>query len=191
MLKQILIILLFIGFAGSGGCTETTKKSSSCDTWIINAGKAINVSPAQQFNNGLKQLHIGCDGLIPEPLMNAAGDSLKTADSKERFKVFTNAVAAYYRKACFSIEPGKPAKDLFDFCLEGDYPDGDYAGMLPNLDAAVYLFLKAIEKELKKNMPKSRMNDFYVSKFMQNLFLAAALDYEKQNESTKQIKKSK
>jgi hypothetical protein len=173
--------MVFVIVLSAVACAKELNHPDLCEQWLIEAGKTLAVAPEKRFKHGLMKIQQGCGNLIPDILRKAAGEALSVSRSSGRFKIFTRAAATYYRSACFEILPGKPAEDLFDFCLEGDYPDGNYSGILHSIDAADYLFLKAVEKELSKNIAKTSESKFYAQKFMQNLFLAAALDYEKEH----------
>jgi hypothetical protein len=170
-----LLAFLFICIVSSH-CAANTEEKTPCDKWIVDAVHNIqSVPPNKRFKRALEQLQHACEA-IPVTLKQAATDSLKATSVKQRFNILLQAAAPYYQDACRDIAAGRPAQELFEFCQGDDYPDGPFGAMLTHVDAATYLYGKAVEKELKK----AGIDKHYSKLFILNYFLGAGLAFEDQ-----------
>lgn len=162
---------------------DTTTIPEKCGRWLASVVKDMESVPlAQRYRRGLSRLQTGCDNVLSPVLMNAAKMTLKTKHRDKRFVILMDSAKSYHNESCsYQIPPGKSAEYLNHLCWGDDYPDGPFSGVLSEIDAATYLYGKAIQTELRKNliMKDSMTKDFYVKKFMLNFFLGAQLEFEK------------
>ena len=164
----------------SSNCAAKDEPKNLCDQWIINAAKTVESAPSSdRFKRSLEQLQSACETTIPGELRQAATKSLAALSVKERQNILLQATTSYFSKSCLDIAADQPAKKLMHICLGEDFPNGPYTPLLPNIDAAAYLYGKAIEQELKK----SGLDQFHAKKFLLNYFLGAALEREKNSQS--------
>ena len=163
----------------SSNCTADNASKTQCDKWIVNAVKTVeSVPPKDRFKRSLDQLQSACEQLIPDKLKQAAKNSLQTTSVSQRQTILQQATAPYFSKSCLDIGAGQSAKQLMHICLGEDFLNGPYTSILPNIDAASYLYGKVIEKEFKN----ARLDPFYAKKFLLNYFLGAALEFEDQKQ---------
>ena len=144
------VTFLFICITSSN-CAAADEPKTLCDQWIINAVKTVELAPSHdRFKRSLEQLQSACEITIPGELRQAAKKSLAALSVKERQNILLQATTSYFSKSCLDIAADQPAKKLMHICLGEDFPNGPYTSLLPNIDAAAYLYGKAIEQELKK-----------------------------------------
>jgi hypothetical protein len=164
-----MLVLLF------SGCINKQVLATPCEQWMESAVKAVeSVPPAQRFETALQQVSKACKEAIAESLRNAAVNSLKHKDFTKRRKILMAASAPYFPDACQDTPVSHPAKRLLHICLGSDYKGGTYTSVLDNVDAAAYLFGKALEK----NFNDAGIDADDQKKFLLNYFLGAALAYE-------------
>lgn len=169
--KKLLVVLCVM----SSSCTAGGDLKSKCDIWIKSAVKSVeSVPPKDRFIKALQQLQQACEAESLGKLKQAASKCLTAPTPSLRQDILLQASAVYYPESCLDIGSGQPAKKLLHICLEDDFPKGSYTSILPHIDAASYLYGKAVEKELKN----AGIDQMYSHKFMLNYFLGAAADFE-------------
>lgn len=123
----------------------------------------------QRYQKILEELAKGCRA-IPTGLCEAARNCLnkKGADAK---KTLITAAASYFSSACVPENPGIPASNLLHICKKGDFPQGEFSSMLENIDAATYLYGKALKKEFEK----AGIYEPHGKRLLSNFFLSNAV----------------
>lgn len=96
----------------------------------------------------IEQLAIGCSS-IPVTIKEAAKNSLGQSNTDAK-RILMLAVGDYFSKECMPNDPNMAANKLLHICFEEQWPKGDFSGMLDYVDAATYLFARALKKEFIK-----------------------------------------
>jgi hypothetical protein len=118
----------------------------NCSDWVSQTLKSAESLPVEQrYQIIIEQIATGCE-TIPLSLRQAAKKSLekKGADSKRPLML---AAAPYVSKECLLGDPEKAAEKLIHICFEEEWPDGDFSAMIKHVDAATYLFCRALKLE--------------------------------------------
>lgn len=117
----------------------------------------------------LDRIAQSCQDVIPASLKQSIQQG-KNYTRDKQLALLQQSVKTYFPTACSDTKPSAPAKSLPHICLGDDFPDGRYTSILENIDAASYMFGKAVEQELLKiSVDKNQ-----VKRFMLNYFLGAA-----------------
>jgi hypothetical protein len=80
------------------------------------------------------------------------------------------AAAPYVSKECISDDSTSAADKLLHICFEQAWPQGDFSGMIKHVDAATYLYCRALKKEYEK----AGRYDEYGEKLLFNLLISNA-----------------
>jgi hypothetical protein len=141
----VAICIFFLNW----GCTTLDASDTNCNVWFNRTLTAVESLPVEQrYQKIIEQIAKGCN-IIPLPLRQAAGKSLekKGADSKRPLML---AAAAYVSKECMLDDPEQAAGGLVHICFEDEWPDGDLSAMIKHVDAATYLYCRALKSEFLK-----------------------------------------
>lgn len=147
-LNIIYALTLFIVFS-SESCTALDTYEKNCSQWLSETLRAVESCPVEQrYQETIKQLASGCPS-IPEALKEAAKNSLGKTDTDAK-RILMFAAGAYFSKECMPDDPNMTAKKLLHVCFEEQWPNGDFSAMLDHVDAATYLYARALKKEFSK-----------------------------------------
>jgi hypothetical protein len=158
-------------------CTTPAYSDANCAEWLAKANTNAEAVPiSQRYHKILEELAKGCQAL-PANLSEAARNCLneKNADIK---KTLITAAGCYFSNACIPENPGIPASKLLHICKKGDFPEGEFNSMLENIDAATYLYGKALKKEFEK----SNIYEPNGKRLLSNFFLSNAVLRESMGE---------
>jgi hypothetical protein len=149
-------------------CTTPVHSDLNCAESLANA-KAEALPIRQRYKKVLEELAKGCRA-IPTGLSEAARNCLNKngADAK---RALITAAASYFSSACIPEDPGIPAGNLLNICKKGDFPQGEFSSMLDKIDAAVYLYGKALKTEFEK----AGIYEPHGKRLLSNFFLSNAV----------------
>ncbi|MDH5181323.1 MAG: hypothetical protein OEZ39_12795 [Gammaproteobacteria bacterium] len=171
MSKFLLCLTCFI-FSNSLLAANTP--NSTCNKWLGEAiKKQQSVITNKRYIKSLHLLSTSCKA-IPDPLRTAAGKAGQAGSKSERRNYLMQSLNAFFPSECLSVKPGQPAARLPAVCLGEEQHDGPSAAILPNIDAAAYLYGQAV----KMSFSRTNMDQDLARRFMQNYFLGAGLLYE-------------
>ncbi len=147
--------------------------ASGCEKWLSDANRTIEKVPmAQRWEKTLEVLAQACE-VVPAGLRGAAEKSLRKSRAEQR-QAILEASSSYFSQACLPSDPGMPASKLLHVCLGSDYPNGEFGSILQDLDAATYLYGKALQRELEK----AGLYEQQGRRVLGNFFLSNALSRE-------------
>jgi hypothetical protein len=140
---SLSIIFLF------GGCVNKKSTDKDCNDWFKKTLNIVESVPVhQRYQETLKQIANGCYS-VPTHLREAARKSLslKGPDAK---RTLMRAADSYVSGECMVNDPTTTASKLIHICFEERWPNGDFCAMLPHVDAATYLYSRALKIEWEK-----------------------------------------
>jgi hypothetical protein len=153
--------------------TCRASSAGGCEKWLAETNRSIEKVPmAQRWDRTLELLAQGCE-VVPAALRDGAQKSLRRSRAEQR-RALVEASATYFSESCAPGDPGMPASQLLHVCLGSDPPDGAFGSMLENIDAATYLYGKALQQELEK----AGLYEPHGARMLGNFFVSNALGRE-------------
>lgn len=151
-------------------CAAPVQPEMNCERWLTETISKIESVPMEKrYFKILEELGKGCKA-IPPALSGAASKSFKEKGPEAK-KTLIEAAAPYFSTACLPNDPGIPADELLHICKKNDFPNGEFSSILKNIDAASYLFGKALQTELEK----AGIYEPHGKRLLSNFFLSNAL----------------
>lgn len=146
--RHVCILTVSLFFL-NWGCSTLDASGTNCSDWFNQTLKAAESLPVEQrYQKIIEQIANGCE-TIPLSLRQAAKKSLekKGTDAKRPLML---AAAPYVSKECLLSDPDTAAGKLIHICFEKEWPDGDFSAMIKHVDAATYLYCRALKLEFVK-----------------------------------------
>ncbi len=170
---RFLLVLMLLFAISLTGCAKQRGTTTDCGKWFVEMSQVVESVPIEQrYQKILEQIAKGC-GVIPVNLKVAAQNSLeKSADGKRQ--ILINAATTYFTEACIPDDPNIRASNLLHICLGSDYPDGEFSSITHKIDAASYLYGKALQNENEK----AGVYKKYGKRILLNFFLSTAMLWE-------------
>lgn len=154
-------------------CVYSGERKTPCDAWLKSLiRQAESVPMENRYEKILEIIATGCE-VIPPHLQKAAKNSLGKP-LKERRVILMAAVTPYFSEVCIQENPNMRANKLLHICLGSDFPDGEFSAVLEDLNAATYLFGKALQKEFVR----AGVYEKYGQRIVATFFLSNALSLE-------------
>jgi hypothetical protein len=162
-------VLTFCVFLFFAGCAISDSSGTNGRDWIKETLKAVESLPVKQrYQKIIESVANGCQ-CLPLNLKEAAKQSLGQ-DSIQSKRTLMLAAAPYISKECISGDLNIAANKLLHICFEEEWPEGDFSGMIKYVDAATYLYCRALKKEFEK----AGLYDEYGKKLLFNLLISNA-----------------
>ena len=176
-MKNIKLFIIASLYLFSSSSIAFSAEPNECDLVLVNAIKEVEtVSPDKRFVKTLNIINNLCEEHVSKKLRLAAVSSL-SLPYLERQRNLQKAAASYFPRVCIDTKATALAKSLAHTCQEVDFKSKRFASSLLNVDAASYMYGKALEQELiNSGTRKSHRH-----KIMLNYFLGAAFEYERQH----------
>jgi hypothetical protein len=165
-----LVFIAIMAWSSLAACAAQVTEVEDCSLWLDETNTLVGSVPVpDRYQKTLELLATGCE-IIPQSLKEAARQSLKSP-SIEQAAILGRAAAPYFASACASEEFSMPASKLLHICLGSDFPHGEFGSMLSKIDAASYLYGKALQQEFIN----SGVYDQHGKRILLNFFLSNAV----------------
>lgn len=172
-MRARLCTSLLVATSMLGAVTCRASGAAGCEKWLVDGNRAIEEAPvAQRWDKTLELLAQGCE-VVPAGLRAGAERSLGKS-RPEQLRAILEASSSYFSQECVASDPAMPASKLLHVCLGSDYPRGEFASMLENIDAATYLYGKALQRELEQ----AGLYKEHGQRVLANFFLSNAVSRE-------------
>ncbi len=166
------LMVLIMGFS-SNACSTTTIHEAGCNAWFSETIKAVeSTSVENRYQKTLELLAQGCK-VVPLTLREAAQRSLNKTGVEQK-AILLKAAAPYFSESCIPENPDISASKLLHICLGSDYPNGEFSSISEKIDAATYMYGKALQKEFEK----AGCYEKYGRRILLNFFLSNAIARE-------------